>query len=195
MKYFWSDLHLGEENVCKVGNRSKIFSSQQDWEEMCITSLCSNLKKGDLLYLLGDIATESTMFKFKSSLPKGVKTFLIKGNHDPSINVCKTFFGEHFVEEVKTISISGHTCVLSHFPILYWHQCHRGSLHLHGHLHDQKTDLIMSLFPDIRMLDVCPESSYRQLGEYRPFNENDILDILLERTGHDNVYGIDIRNF
>ena len=187
MKRFWSDLHFGEENVCKVGLRSKLFSSQQEWEEKCITSLCSNLKRGDVIYLLGDVGTKESLPRLKQAIPRGVQSFLILGNHDPSINICKSIFGQDKVREIHQISIQGHQTILYHFPIIYWHKCHRGSLHLHGHVHDQKTELMQSLFPEMRALDVCPESSIRWLGEFRPFSEDEVLGILLKRGGHDNV--------
>ena len=187
MKYFWSDLHFGEKEVCKVGKRGQIFSSQEEWEGRCIESLCSYLKAGDILYLLGDTATKQSMRNFRALLPKKIMTVLIVGNHDPSMGFCQTVFGQSFVKDYTKIKLRDNLTILSHYPILYWDKCHNGSLHLHGHVHDQKTDLILSLFPEARILDVCPESSLRWLGEFRPFSEDDVCEILLKRKGHDDV--------
>lgn len=193
MKYFWSDLHLSvNKDICPVGARKLFFSCYNDWEEMVFSGL-SKIKSGDVLIIGGDLCSADSQF-FYEKIKKLTKAIiiLIRGNHDESKNKLVQTFGEHFVHDIYETSINGTKTIISHYPQLYWdrshsHKSYGGSYHLYGHVHDQRTDLIMSSFPGIRSLDICPESSFRWLDEWRPFSEDDIDQILFQRTGHDFI--------
>lgn len=193
MKYFWSDLHLSKEQITvPVGVRQLYFPSYKDWEDMVFSGL-SILKKGDILIIGGDLCEKDSQY-FYEKIKKLTKSLLIivKGNHDEPANKLKKVFGEHFVHDVYETTIHDTKTIISHYPHLYWNRSHSakeysGSYHLYGHVHDQRTELINKLFPGIRSLDICPESSLRWLDEWRPFSEHDIEQILFKRKGHDFI--------
>lgn len=193
MKYFWSDLHLSKDNtICPVGKRQHFFHCYDDWEYMVFSGL-SKLKKGDILIINGDLVSKDTQF-FYEKIKKVTKStlFLIRGNHDEPMNKLKSVFGCNFVKDIYETEIKNIKTIISHYPHLYWNKSHskekyNGSYHLYGHVHDQRTDLILNLFPGIRALDLCPESSFRWLNEWRPFSEEDIHNILSKRIGHDFI--------
>lgn len=188
MKYFWSDLHFESHKTAPVGQRKKFFSSQEEWQKKCIDILHSNLKTGDILYLLGDIGDKDGIVYLKNILPRKVQYIMLMGNHDPPKSFCKTVFGRDQVRDTLMVRFSNRQfCFLSHYPHLFWNKSHYGSYHLYGHVHDQRTEFIMNLLPEIQSLDVCPESSIRHLGEARPFSEEDVVEILSKRKGHDDV--------
>ena len=118
--------------------------------------------------------------------PKDI--WLIRGNHCASNEVCKKVFGDKFrlIHECK---INGTSCVLSHFPMLIWNKSHYGSYHLHGHLHDMRTDFWNEIpyLKDMKRLDVCPESYKRHFGEWGIFSEEQVDEILKVKAGHDPV--------
>ena len=41
----------------------------------------------------------------------------------------------------KEIKFNGHKICMMHYPIAEWHDCHHGSLMLHGHLHGNNSGL------------------------------------------------------
>jgi calcineurin-like phosphoesterase family protein len=67
--------------------------------------------------------------------------------------------------------------VLSHYSFRVWNKSHHGSWMLYGHSHDS-----MEKEPWGRSMDVGVDSAYRILGEYRPFNYEEIKKIMDSRT-------------
>jgi calcineurin-like phosphoesterase family protein len=90
----------------------------------------------DTVYILGDVAF---MSGYNASLIlkrlNGIK-ILVEGNHDR-----KTLLDPHFRKQFKevhqylSVNYEGTKVVMFHYPIAEWDQMHRGSVHLHGHLH------------------------------------------------------------
>lgn len=195
MKFFWSDLHLnGHRSMLGLpGLRGNLFRDYAAWEEMVFEGIKNTTSKGDQLYLLGDFSSEPSVFVKKIKNLGGTKDLrLIIGNHDPSMAKCKEAFGFTNVKEAWLTKIKGHYTYLSHYPHLFWDKSHAetpgGAFHLYGHVHDQRTEFILEHFPEIRSLDVCPESSFRWLKEWRPFSEEDVWNILSKRAGHDDIH-------
>ena len=48
-------------------------------------------------------------------------------------------------------------------------------------------ELINKIFPEMRSLDVCPESYKTIFGEWGIFSENQVYDILIARKGHEDL--------
>jgi len=74
-------------------------------------------------------------------------------------------------------------------PICFWDSSHRDGFHLYGHIHNHRLrEYAMDQFmPGRRSMDVSPESSLIRLGDFRPFSEDDVYEILSRRSGHDKV--------
>jgi calcineurin-like phosphoesterase family protein len=64
------------------------------------------------------------------------RKILVEGNHDRKTLNDKNF-RESFEEVHKYLWITydKHQVIMFHYPIAEWDQMHRGSVHLHGHLH------------------------------------------------------------
>jgi calcineurin-like phosphoesterase family protein len=190
MKWFWSDLHLDHDAiVTKMGRPAE---SPEHWREQAIDAINSNVGRGDCLYLLGDFA-----FKNPGRWKKEIQCnniFLIVGNHEPSATKLQNVFGGN-VALIKDVKCCGVHTVLCHYPMAYWDRSHYGSYHLYGHLHlSWERERMMDRLsrPTIdepgqrRSMDVSPEASLHHFGEYRPFNEEDVHEILSVREGHDD---------
>jgi len=66
--------------------------------------------------------------------------YLIKGNHDVFLDD----FGEtegwfKWVKDYAVIMHGANSLILFHYPIVEWYKFGKGSIHLHGHLHNSKT--------------------------------------------------------
>jgi calcineurin-like phosphoesterase family protein len=94
----------------------------------------------DEVYILGDFTMrrEDHARAYLSAL--NGRKYLIKGNHDLFLEG----FGEteiwfEWVKDYAIIEHEGARLVLFHYPIVEWYGFGKGSIHLHGHLHNGGT--------------------------------------------------------
>jgi len=105
-----------------------------------ISNWNETVKQDDDVYILGDFTMrKSGHAKAYLSGLNGNK-YLIKGNHDLFLET----FGEtegwfKWVKDYDVINHDGIKFVLFHYPIVEWYRFGKGSVHLHGHLHNSKT--------------------------------------------------------
>ena len=143
--YFISDTHFGHENVIKFSDRP--FENLAEMEKALTENWNSRVTPDDDIYIVGDFAWRAThdhLIKTIRSL--NGRKHLIMGNHDFRYLQFEDF-REEFVEIEKSLEIKleGERIVLCHYPIAEWHQQHRGSWHIHGHLHNRKNDTFLFL--------------------------------------------------
>ena len=127
------------------------------------------ISKNDTVYLLGDI---SNGIKIESaneliSKLKGHK-ILIKGNHDKKYDesLFKGIYDFYELKGVSEVAIS-----LMHYPMLEWPKSRYGSLHLHGHQHNNFEYNLDMKNKGIRRFDVGVDAN-----NYFPVSLNFILD-------------------
>ena len=58
-------------------------------------------------------------------------------------------------------------------------------MHVYGHMHNQREAHLDAIWPDRRSMDVSPDTAFAKFGEWRPFADHEIYDILSSRKGHD----------
>jgi calcineurin-like phosphoesterase family protein len=145
-KWIISDLHLGHENILKYSGSLRGGTTSEEHDAWLIDQINSTVKKGDLLYILGDVAFDEESL----SLVKKIKTkqlILIRGNHD-ILTVNK--YMDYFQQIHGLLSYRG-TFWLSHAPI---HPLElRGKINLHGHVHQKS-------IPDENYINCCVEMTY-----------------------------------
>lgn len=170
--HFMADPHFG--HLLTVRN----FSSDLEQDECLIEEINRAVPWNDRLFILGDFAKRSADSYLSRIHCRNVN--LIWGNHD------KGSFSRIFktVADVTELKIQGHKFWLSHYAHAYWPASHRGSIHLYGHNHDQEEEVLDAAFPGRRSADCSVDSAYRLFGSYRPFNENEVLSMMLPRPGH-----------
>lgn len=176
---FIADPHLSHDGILGITFRN--FPTIEDHNEVILDGINSTAEKDDLIYLLGDFCwhgEESWLSRIRCK-----NIHLIIGNHDRAKlgKLCKT------AQDVADIKIQGTPVFLSHYPHAYWPASHHGSLHLYGHVHSQREATLDAAFPGRRSMDVGVDNAFLLLGAYRPFTEDEVLDILLKRPGHDLV--------
>lgn len=138
MKYYISDLHFGHRNILNFENRP--FRTVEEMDEEYIRRWNNKVKKGDEVYILGDLS----FYKGKKTAEivkrlNGMK-FLIKGNHDCLFLDDKEFDQTLFVWVRDTCMVTDgeHRISLFHYPIQVWNEQHHGSLHFYGHVHSNQ---------------------------------------------------------
>ena len=139
-----SDLHFGHTNIMKFCpiSRAHYKGDVQYMTEKMIEEWNELIGDRDTVYILGDVAFCNAADATKIMRRLNGRKILVEGNHDRKILKDKTFhscFAE--VHTYLDINYNGTKVVMFHYPIAEWDQMHRGSVHLHGHLHGGKSGL------------------------------------------------------
>jgi calcineurin-like phosphoesterase family protein len=173
MIYFISDTHFCHKGSLKwPDGHARQFSSVEEMNQTIIDNWNSIVKDEDIVYHLGDFC-----YKGKSSTIKEIMQqlkghiILIKGNHDGQtlkINQQVHRFEsihERLELEYKFKDKTYHF-VLDHYPLDEWNLKKRGSIHLHGHIHDR----VLPFIPNRFNMSV-------EVNNYTPVSMEDILEI------------------
>jgi calcineurin-like phosphoesterase family protein len=152
--FFLSDTHFFHDNIIKCCNRP--FESCVDQDETIIKNWNSVIKKGDLVYHLGDIAWGGDYSVLKRM--NGQK-IIIKGNHDKTKNL-ENAVENKYIETwhyQKGFMYKNDYIFMSHFPHLRWDRCSHDSYHAFGHSHG-KLDIVFGRSMDVSIdcIDFTP---------------------------------------
>jgi calcineurin-like phosphoesterase family protein len=133
-----SDLHFGHKNIMKFCpvTRARFRDDGAYMNETMIKEWNDLIAPEDLVYILGDVAFMSGSDAGRTVMRLNGTKILVEGNHDRKTLQDVTFrnaFAE--VHKYLDINYNGTKVVMFHYPICEWDQMHRGSVHLHGHLH------------------------------------------------------------
>ncbi len=116
MKYFTSDLHLGDDRIGINGKPNlfyRPFKSIVDQNSTMIINL-QHIKEEDELYIIGDLIYDYEYVGLLKRLPK-CKKYLIIGNYDEKhIDELKPYFDE--IRHCMTIKVGKYTVELNHYP-------------------------------------------------------------------------------
>lgn len=132
MNYYIADMHFGHENVIHFDNRP--FANAVEMDKCLISYWNLRVTKNDTVYILGDVfwKDEERSIKIIRQL-KGHK-ILIKGNHDRVSPQLKEYYDE--ILDYTEIHDNNHFVVLSHYPMIFYKNQHRGAVMLYGHVHN-----------------------------------------------------------
>lgn len=143
-----SDLHFFHDNIIKHCNRP---CTQEEHNEWILNKVNLNVGSNDIIYHVGDFAYGS-----KSKYPQLQDLFsklngnwrFILGNHDKE-NQLKSLCNNtkhKVVGPLEEFYYNDRLFVLFHYPIENWNGKHRGSIHLHGHIHNNEITPIKNRF-------------------------------------------------
>ena len=176
--YFTSDLqlHFFHKNICKYTDRNLVTTAEQH-DQWLIDLWNSQVNKGDLVYVLGDVSFGKLDQTIKILSQLNGQIIVIKGNHDKreelnKLNELNLIQNWH---DYKEITINKQPICLFHFAIAAWHKQGYGAWHLFGHSHGTFENTGLSL-------DVGIDSSYNYFGEHKLFTFEDIESIMKTKT-------------
>ena len=132
--FFTADTHFFHYNIIKYCQRP--FENELQMNEIIKNIWNSQVKKGDLVYHLGDVSFGGIAESFRLLAELNGEIILILGNHDQVIKNNEIFL-ERFkqIANYLEIEIDKKFIVLSHYPMLQWNYAQRGSYHFYGHTH------------------------------------------------------------
>ncbi|NIQ80602.1 MAG: phosphoesterase [Anaerolineae bacterium] len=132
--WFTSDTHYGHENIIKHANRP--FASVQEMDEVMIQRWNSRVKKGDVVYHLGDFSWHKQQSVNELILRRlNGQKFLVHGNHDYKNQAIMKSQSFVQITPYKEIKVEGQKIILFHYACKVWNGSHRGSWQLFGHSH------------------------------------------------------------
>lgn len=136
--YITSDLHFNHRNILKFCPRVRgEYADVEHMNRSMIEKWNSIVEPQDLVYNLGDVSFGSSAKTLEILTQLNGRQILIKGNHDSSTlkdKRCRAMF-EHVFDYLE-VDVNGLKVVMFHYPIWEWRNCHKGSVHFYGHIHD-----------------------------------------------------------
>lgn len=189
MNNIWisSDLHAWHAAVMKFCPDTRRGDDATEMTELMLEKFNSMVKPEDDLYLVGDVSFggKTKIESFISRL--NGRKHLILGNHDYVIRRqqhLRSYFVR--VDERRSVSLGDHRFVMSHEPKAEWADCHKGVIHLHGHLHGNKTNV--GYQQRFKIMDVGIDA--REDDEMAPFHLDEVLAYVRDKEvmpHHDHV--------
>lgn len=147
MRFFTADTHFNHCAILKYCKRP--FSGLYTMNAEMKYRWNSIVRKKDIVYHIGDFGFGSS--KYLASLIKQLNgtIYLIRGTHDKNIKKEVLdipnfhdlgYYYELFIPDSKIKNKQ--IIVLCHYPLETWYKSHYGSLHFHGHCHNQLKHII-----------------------------------------------------
>lgn len=177
MIYFTADLHLHHPKILEITNRPyhAIYH-----DEAIVNKINATVSTNDILYVLGDAAVDRTRNVWNIHC---WNRHLIWGNHD-NRDLTESFRTSN---DTLLLKAEDKLIFLSHYAHAYWPSSHVGGYHLYGHTHAAREETLDTIWPERRSMDVGVDNAYRLLGDYRPFSFDEVMEILKDRKGHDDL--------
>ena len=132
--WFWSDLHLGHENIIRYANRP--FANAAEMDERLHANWRETVSANDTLVVVGDVAMrdalgEHTWRRIRQA--RGKRKLLVMGNHDITGRGDLRTGG--FDEICAALCVDGTPPLLcTHLPL---QAVPAGCVNVHGHTHDE----------------------------------------------------------
>lgn len=200
--FFTSDCHFNHDQEFIWGARG--YTSVNDHRDKIINLWNQTCDENSIVFHLGDFVfrdPEAVSFNAIVNQLQFNRLYLMLGNHNSGQLLSyktelKNRFGEDFIGEVYPleqklsehksiiylptyveIKVGNRHLVLSHYPIASWHNMQKGSMHLHGHCHNN-----LKFDGDLRRVDVGIER-YRGPYPYQKLKEF-LLQIQTKSVDH-----------
>jgi calcineurin-like phosphoesterase family protein len=130
-----SDQHYGHSNIIKFCDRP--FADVAEMDEAMMRVHNETVHNDDLVIFNGDFMFYKKDTGIFEKL-KGRKV-LVKGNHDHSAT---KNLGWQAVHDIYDFTYNQRKVVMCHYPIHSWNGKFHGSIHLYGHVHNNRADYL-----------------------------------------------------
>jgi calcineurin-like phosphoesterase family protein len=187
--FFCSDTHYSHTNICRGVSRwrdengnvpiigTRPFSTLEEMNETIIANINKTVGQDDVLIHFGDwsFGGIENIQKFQDRIYcKNI--YLLIGNHDHHIEKDKGSFKEMFlgIFHYQEFLIEDLMIVACHYPIGSWNKVRKGSIMLHGHLHNRGNARFTG---DGKTMDVGIDGH----PEFRPYSFEEIKKLMEKR--------------
>ena len=134
------------------------------------------IKAQDDVYIVGDFCWRGGHdYAIQIAKQLNGRKHLIIGNHD-KVYLEFPNYREQFVaiENLLDIIVDGERITLCHYPLAEWNGSHRGSWHIHGHIHNRRDEAFEFMKTRERALNAGADITYLMpatFGELKHYNE------------------------
>ena len=147
MTYFIGDLHLFCKSQTNEGHTNydgRPFDTVEQMNTEIMRRWNAKVNNGDTVVILGDMA-----FRGRNDALIGLvaqlrgRKILIRGNHDSTADYRSVKLFDEIVDyKEMTVAFGGknYKLVCCHYPLMYWKDQHRGTIHLYAHTHNTVED-------------------------------------------------------
>ena len=108
--------------------------------EVMLSKWNNKINKNDQVYILGDFAFGDSDSVYKLLNKLNGNKFLIKGNHDYFIKHKQIANQFAWIKDYYRLKYNKLKIILFHYPIMTWDCKHYNSIHLYGHIHNNKLE-------------------------------------------------------
>jgi calcineurin-like phosphoesterase family protein len=165
--FITSDTWFGRPQILEIAKRSS-FSSIEDMNEKLIKNWNKQIKKGDVVFHLGNFAWDPHTARAVLKRLNGEITFLI-GNSDDALLEIEHEFDNITILDDQIVELLQFDSVICHYPLEVWNGQTSGTIHFHGHtVFSHKTDL-----RDSNRVNVCTD-----FWNYSPIKFSTIKDFI-----------------
>lgn len=178
MKLFTADPHLGADHIHQFAHRP--FFTAADHHAYMVAGINKRARRGDTLVVVGDFCHGDPRPWLSQIICDDI--ILYRGNHDDDEHNHR--FLRYFDQGYEELA-NGKKVWCNHYPALYWRGSHNNSWHVYGHEHAVREDYINALFPQRAAMEVSVDNARRILGDFVPFTEDEIIQQLEGKQGHD----------
>ena len=180
--FFTADTHIGHENILKYTKRFETFSTIEEHDNMLISNWNSVVGKKDEVYHLGDVAFgDDDYVEYVLNQLNGT-IYFIPGNHDKVCYHPKVAKRFEWTKKYHELSYKykgiNNKIILFHFPIQEWNGKFHGSMHAHGHSHN-------NIFPIGRRMDIGVDNP---ILNYTPIFIESFIDNMLKIDLESELY-------
>ena len=149
MIYYTADTHIRDQRV--FDKCAKPFADLTEYANEIVRRWNAKVQPTDTVYVLGDIAEDTTADAIELFRSLNGTKHLIVGNHDaqllPAIRASGIFASIDFI---RVIEDSKRKVCLCHYPLMDWMEFNRGGYHVYGHVHN-KTPLNGEAYAQIKV--------------------------------------------
>ena len=177
--WFTSDSHYSHSNICRGTTRWDLndhggdnsvrdFGTLQDMNDAIIKGINDHVEEHHVLIHAGDVAFGGADKVLEFCERVNCKNIILTpGNHDKGIRDQGRHRG-YFenvlpINDLQYVQFKGVKMVVSHFPMLVWHQSHKDSRLVFGHVHGSNPGVGKSM-------DVGIDNIYKTAKEYKPIS-------------------------
>lgn len=166
MIWFTSDWHLDHANIIKYSNRP--FANVEEQQKVILSNFFIKVKKGDIVYFLGDIAFNSDAFQlfakqFRQQYGTSVEFHYIEGNHEKSIIPEIKRFATSY-SKLNEIYWNDQPITLCHYIMYSFSKSHFNAWQIYGHHHGYVDTKMLG-----KRMNVCVE-----LNNYSPVSIDNV---------------------
>lgn len=118
MKYFTSDLHIGDDRLGSNGKPNVFYRPYDNVNSMnmaIIHNLNRFVRDADELYILGDVLVDTDFEHILSYLPKCTKHLIIGNYDEDKLHILEQYFDT--VQNDLTVKLGCNNVYLNHYPV------------------------------------------------------------------------------